>query len=103
MWVRLKRWYQGPCEPPSLPSMCIKKKKKNSEKGPQSEASVEAMKFVEGLTILVNSMGNPAQLFKEVEALGFRHLDMEITSGLSKIGQIPDFKIFKYYIQVFCE
>lgn len=45
----------------------------------------EAMRFVEGLTALVNAMGNPATLFKEVEALGFRHLDIEITSFLVQI------------------
>ena len=30
------------------------------------------MRFVEGLTTLVNAMGNPSTLFKEVEALGFQ-------------------------------
>eukprot|EP00438_Fugacium_kawagutii_P021594 Skav212178 [mRNA] locus=scaffold754:392548:402202:+ [translate_table: standard] len=39
-----------------------------------------AMRFMEGLTALVNSMGNSTALFKEVEALGFRHLDIEVTS-----------------------
>lgn len=46
----------------------------------KSPKAVMAMRFVEGLTALVNAMGNPTTLFKEVEALGFRHLDIEITS-----------------------
>eukprot|EP00435_Cladocopium_sp_Y103_P065432 s597_g27.t1 len=46
----------------------------------KSPKAVTAMRFVEGLTTLVNAMGNPNTLFKEVEALGFRHLDIEITS-----------------------
>ena len=52
---------------------------------PLPDCRAEAMRFVEGLTTLVNAMGNPSTLFKEVEALGFRHLDIEITSFLVQI------------------
>lgn len=42
--------------------------------------AVTAMRFMEGLGSLIMLMGKPNQLFKEVESLGFRHLDIEVTS-----------------------
>lgn len=42
--------------------------------------AVTAMRFMEGLTGLVNAMGDATTLFKEVESLGFRHLEIDVTS-----------------------
>ena len=43
------------------------------------------MRFMEGLTGLVNAMGDATTLFKEVESLGFRHLEIDVTSVLERI------------------
>ena len=40
---------------------------------------------MEGLTGLVNAMGDATTLFKEVESLGFRHLEIDVTSVLERI------------------
>ncbi|CAK9048506.1 unnamed protein product, partial [Durusdinium trenchii] len=42
--------------------------------------AVTAMRFMEGLGSLVSVMGKPVALFKEVEGIGFRHLDLDVTS-----------------------
>ena len=38
---------------------------------------------MEGLGSLVSVMGKPVALFKEVEGIGFRHLDLDVTSDLA--------------------
>ena len=42
--------------------------------------AVTAMRFMEGLGSLIAVIGKPNQLFKEIESLGFRHLDIDVTS-----------------------
>lgn len=46
----------------------------------KSPKAVTAMRFMEGLTGLVNAMNDATTLFKEVESLGFRHLEIDVTS-----------------------
>ena len=46
------------------------------------------MRFMEGLTGLVNAMNDATALFKEVESLGFRHLEIDVTSFLAKLARI---------------
>ncbi|CAE6962466.1 unnamed protein product [Symbiodinium natans] len=42
--------------------------------------SVMAMRFMNGLTSIVNICHNPSALRTQVEALGFQHLDLEVTA-----------------------